>query len=133
MYIGELATRTDTPARLLRYYETQGLLISGRDTNGYRTFTETSVCVVETIRCLLAAGVPTRLIRMLLPRIDPDLPILDTPLTEEIRSELEDYRDRLRERQLLMSASLTAIEGYLEHTCPSGVRTRENLTVTRPD
>jgi hypothetical protein len=40
MRIGELAERTGVPARLLRYYEEQGLLTPARAANGYRDYGE---------------------------------------------------------------------------------------------
>ena len=38
MKIGKLPERTAIPTRMLRYYEEQGLLRSGRDDNGYRSY-----------------------------------------------------------------------------------------------
>ncbi|QWF79428.1 MerR family transcriptional regulator [Amycolatopsis sp. CA-230715] len=67
MLIGELARRTDTSERLLRYYERVGLLGSTRLANGYRDYGEDAVPVVARVRALLAAGLPTRLIRGMLP------------------------------------------------------------------
>ncbi|MFZ4843320.1 MULTISPECIES: MerR family DNA-binding transcriptional regulator [Mycetocola] len=118
MQIGELATRTDTSPRLLRYYEEQGLLHAGRDANDYRIYdAETAVDTVNKIRCLLGAGVPTRLIPLLLPSVDPEKSVFDTPIDPDIRTELEGYRQRLYERQVRVSASLTAIDEYLDRTC----------------
>ena len=67
MLIGELADRTGTSERLLRYYEQVGLLQPGREPNGYRTYDETAEQTVLRIRTLLAAGLPTRVIRQVLP------------------------------------------------------------------
>ncbi|MTE17515.1 MerR family transcriptional regulator [Nocardia sp. CT2-14] len=67
MLIGELSRATGVPARLLRYYEEQGLLVPHRDSNGYRTYPDTAPDQVARIRELLAAGLPTRDIRELLP------------------------------------------------------------------
>ncbi len=50
MQIGELATRTEVPARLLRYYEDQGLLRPGRSANGYRDYEPDDVPRVLQIR-----------------------------------------------------------------------------------
>ena len=67
MRIGELARRTGTSERLLRYYERVGLLSPARQHNGYRDYDEDAEAAVRQIRALLAAGLPTRLIRRLLP------------------------------------------------------------------
>jgi DNA-binding transcriptional MerR regulator len=65
--IGELSRRTGVSSRLLRYYEEQGLLASERDANGYRSYGEDAPERVERIRELLAAGLPTKAIRELIP------------------------------------------------------------------
>lgn len=59
MRIGELAARTDTSRRLLRYYEEQGLIRVRRCANGYRDYDERLVDQVLHIRGLLDAGLPT--------------------------------------------------------------------------
>lgn len=56
MLIGELARRAGTSTRALRYYETKGLLDSGRTGSGYRTYDDDDLRVVEEIRSRLAAG-----------------------------------------------------------------------------
>ena len=73
MRIGELAERTGTARRLLRYYEEQGLTVSSRAANGYREYDEAVVDRVLQIRGLLDSGLPTRIIKQLLPCLaDPD-------------------------------------------------------------
>ena len=67
MRIGQLAQRTGTSERLLRYYERVGLLDSERLANGYRDYTPEAEQTVRQIRALLAAGLPTTLIRQVLP------------------------------------------------------------------
>jgi DNA-binding transcriptional MerR regulator len=59
MRIGELASRTGVDARLLRYYERQGLLRPTRTPNGYRDYQESDVATVAWIRRLMAAGLST--------------------------------------------------------------------------
>ncbi|GAA1650370.1 MerR family transcriptional regulator [Georgenia ruanii] len=66
MKIGELSRRTGVATRLLRYYEEQGLLSPGRSANGYRTYDEGHVAVVERVALLVRSGVPTRLVKALL-------------------------------------------------------------------
>ncbi|WP_032917202.1 MerR family transcriptional regulator [Streptomyces rimosus] len=67
MLIGELAERSGTSERLLRYYERTGLLHPERLPNGYRTYAEPDVIAVRRIRALLDAGLTTRIIRQVLP------------------------------------------------------------------
>jgi DNA-binding transcriptional MerR regulator len=64
--IGELAERTGVPQRMLRYYEQQGLLAPRRGANGYRDYVEQHVARVQQVRSLIRAGMPTRLIRVVL-------------------------------------------------------------------
>ena len=59
MRIGELSRRTRIPARMLRYYEEQGLLRPGREENGYRCYGPGTVELVQQIRGLLDAGLTT--------------------------------------------------------------------------
>jgi DNA-binding transcriptional MerR regulator len=56
MRIGELAERAGTSTRTLRYYESQGLLSTRRDTNGYRDYDEGDLRLVSEIRSRLAMG-----------------------------------------------------------------------------
>nr|MDT0665311.1 MerR family DNA-binding transcriptional regulator [Micromonospora sp. DSM 115978] len=50
MRIAEVSRRTGVAARMLRYYEEQGLLSPGRHANGYRDYTESDVALVATIK-----------------------------------------------------------------------------------
>ncbi|WP_110082426.1 MerR family transcriptional regulator [Actinokineospora spheciospongiae] len=57
MRIGELAKRTGTTTRALRFYESQGLLGRARRTaNGYRDYDEDDQRLVSEILALQAAG-----------------------------------------------------------------------------
>ncbi|MEV7442941.1 MerR family transcriptional regulator [Streptomyces sp. NPDC091204] len=67
MLIGELSRRVGVSERLLRYYERMELIHSERRTNGYREYDDQTVETVRRIRALLAAGLPTRIIRQVLP------------------------------------------------------------------
>ncbi|MFC6507317.1 MerR family transcriptional regulator [Promicromonospora citrea] len=66
MKIGELAARTGVSPRLIRYYEQQGLLVADRAANGYRAYTEQHVERVDRVAGLVQAGIPTRLVKVLL-------------------------------------------------------------------
>jgi DNA-binding transcriptional MerR regulator len=67
MLIGQLARRTGTSERQLRYYERAGLLTSRRRANGYRDYDAGAEQTVGQIRALLAAGLSTHVIHRVLP------------------------------------------------------------------
>jgi DNA-binding transcriptional MerR regulator len=52
MRIGELARRSGTSARSIRYYEQQGLMVARRQANGYRNYDEAHLRLVGEIRSL---------------------------------------------------------------------------------
>jgi DNA-binding transcriptional MerR regulator len=56
MRIGELAERAGTTTRALRYYESRGLLPARRTGNGYRTYDERDLKLLEQIRTLQDFG-----------------------------------------------------------------------------
>lgn len=56
MRIGELAARAGTTTRTLRYYESRGLLAARRDANGYRTYAEDDLRLLQQIRTLQDFG-----------------------------------------------------------------------------
>lgn len=113
MRIGELAARTNVPTRLLRYYEEQGLLAPGRAANGYRDYTECLVDRVTQIRGLLDAGLPTKIIRQLLPCLDGAGPIDLADVTPELIATLERERDQMDARIRCLTRNRDAISAYL--------------------
>ena len=56
MRIGELAQRAGTTTRTLRYYESRGLLSARRTVNGYRTYDEDDLRLLQQIRTLQDFG-----------------------------------------------------------------------------
>ncbi|XVV15636.1 MerR family transcriptional regulator [Actinoplanes sp. CA-131856] len=56
MRVGELARRTGTTVRALRYYEAAGLVVPRRLSNGYREYEPVAVRQVAQIRELMALG-----------------------------------------------------------------------------
>ncbi|WP_062996656.1 MerR family transcriptional regulator [Nocardia mikamii] len=98
MLIGELAERTGTSERLLRYYERAGLLRAERQSNGYRTYDGTAVTTVLRIRALLAAGLPTRIIRQILPCTDAEARVMPCPgVLDALRAQLRVLEQRSAE------------------------------------
>ncbi|OPC79474.1 MerR family transcriptional regulator [Embleya scabrispora] len=114
MRIGELSERTGTPRRLLRYYEEQGLIVADRSANGYRHYDEFFVDRVMQIRGLLDAGLPTRIIRQILPCLDKPRIIHFPDATPEMIATLEHERDRMTERVNCLIRNRDAIAEYLD-------------------
>ena len=56
MRVGELARRSGTTVRALRYYESVGLVVPRRQSNGYREYDPVAVRLVVQIRELTALG-----------------------------------------------------------------------------
>jgi DNA-binding transcriptional MerR regulator len=92
MRIGELATRAGVSVRSLRYYEQQNLLTSERSSSGQRHYSESAVERVRLIQQLYAAGLPSKSILELLPRV------VNGRATPELLSGLSAERDRLDEQ-----------------------------------
>ncbi|MEU5540226.1 MerR family transcriptional regulator [Streptomyces sp. NPDC020362] len=138
MLIGELAERTGTSERLLRYYERAGLLRPGRRPNGYRTYDETAAETVLRIRALLAAGLPTRVIRQVLPCTDAQAGVLPCPgVLDALRAQLRTLDQRAADiaaardvlQQTITTAETSAAEAALTpHVPDSG----DALTTSRP-
>ncbi|MET9566068.1 MULTISPECIES: MerR family transcriptional regulator [Streptomyces] len=113
MRIGELSERTGTPPRLLRYYEEQGLIIPERCANGYRSYDERLVDRVQQIRGLLDAGLPTRIIKQILPCLDKPSTIHFPDPTPEMLATLECELDRMTRRIDCLARNRDAIAAYL--------------------
>ncbi|MET9291753.1 MerR family transcriptional regulator [Streptomyces sp. NPDC003077] len=94
MRIGELAHRTGTSERLLRYYEEQGLLQPARLPSGYRDYSEADVTTVRRIRSLLTSGLNTTTIAHVLPCLREDDGRL-VPTCADLVAELQRERERL--------------------------------------
>jgi len=115
MQIGELARRTGTTTRALRYYEQQGLLSSERDVNDYRTYDEGSVRAVRNIQALLADGLLTKEIRGFGACLyERDLPV-EPPCADAVavylrrRDAVADRIDELTDQHSRLSAALSGV------------------------
>ncbi|MFJ5973262.1 MerR family transcriptional regulator [Streptomyces sp. NPDC093060] len=74
MLIGELAERTGTTTRALRYHEEQGLLESGRTPAGYRVYGPAAVTRVRNVRDLLVSGFTVEDVKSFVRYLDTDPP-----------------------------------------------------------
>ena len=63
MKIGDLARCTGVSVRMLRFYESQGLLTPARNAAGYRLYDEKDAAQVAKIRLLQKAGLALKDIR----------------------------------------------------------------------
>jgi DNA-binding transcriptional MerR regulator len=124
MKIGELAARTNVSARLLRYYEEQGLISPDRAGNGYRDYAEAQVDRVVQIRGLLDAGLPTKIIREIIPCLDNPCTIHIRDATPELVATLEHERDQIDQRIRCLTRNRDAITSYIEAVRGAGPAAR---------
>ncbi len=116
MRIGELADRTGVPRRLLRYYEEQGLITPARAANGYRDYDERTIDRVDQIRGLLDAGMPTRVIKQILPCLGtPRVLVCPDDASPEFVRTLENERDQMTRRLEHLTRNRDALDHYLAH------------------
>lgn len=113
MRIGELATQTGTSRRLLRYYEEQGLIEPTRCANGYRSYDESFVDRVLQIRGLLEAGLPTRIIKLMLPCLAASPALRCPTASAEWVAILERERDQIAARVDELSRNRDAMTEYI--------------------
>ncbi|RKE22559.1 MerR family transcriptional regulator [Streptomyces sp. TLI_171] len=118
MRIGELSSRTGTSRRLLRYYEEQQLIVSTRAANGYREYDDRLADRVLQIRGLLDAGLPTRIIKQILPCLDKPRAIHFPDATPEMLATLTAERDRMTERIDCLVRNRDAVTEYLAAVTP---------------
>lgn len=114
MRIGELSEKTEVPARMLRYYEEQGLITARRLANGYREYDDYLIERVRKIRGLLDAGIPTRLIGNILPCLNQGPEIVVADPDPRLREVLVVQRDKMTERIDFLEQSRDALTRYIE-------------------
>lgn len=128
MRIGELSNATNTSVRLLRYYEERQLIASTRAANGYRQYDERFVDRVLQIRGLLGVGLPTRIIKQILPCLDKPRVIHFGDATPEMIAVLSRERDRMDELAAGMLRNRDAIASYLDEVVAIGVTSTDRYT-----
>jgi len=114
MRIGELAELTDTPARSLRYYEAQGLVKPRRLANGYREYDDYLIDRVIQIRGLIDSGIPTRIIKQMLPCLGKPREIVVDDAEPELLELLARERDQMTRRIECLARNRDAIDGYID-------------------
>lgn len=116
MRIGELSRRTGVTTRLLRYYEEQGLLAPARAGNTYREYDEADVARVERVAGLVRAGVPTRLVRVLLDLEDVADEDVAASCPRAVAEMLTEELAGLDARIACLTASRRTLHDYLVRT-----------------
>lgn len=115
MKISEVAARTGVATRLIRYYEQQGLLSPTRESNGYRRYGEADVERVTRVAGLVQAGIPTRLVKVLMEAEDASArnePTCPLEVAQQLAQELEAIEQRIA----CLSRSRDTIRAYLIRT-----------------
>ena len=96
MRISEAARRAGTSPRMLRYYETEGLLAPTRRDNGYRDYGAEEVLAARQIVALSHAGFPLSLIRTVLPCATESGALRACPpVAPELRRRLRDVEEQI--------------------------------------
>jgi DNA-binding transcriptional MerR regulator len=113
MRIGELAKKTGVPARMLRYYEEQGLISPRRLDNGYREYDDYLVDRVGKIRGLVDSGIPTRIVSDILPCLDKPQTIVVRNADPELRELLVQERDRMSQKIDFLIQNRDSITRYI--------------------
>jgi DNA-binding transcriptional MerR regulator len=110
MRIGELARVAGVSTRSLRYYEEQGLLPAERRGNGYREYDEQAVRQVAFIQDLYRAGLPSDIIREIIPCAGTSSPGGDC---RELAARLRQARDQLASQEQQLAERRQVLESYL--------------------
>lgn len=124
--IGELARRTGVSERLLRYYERTELIHAERRPNGYREYGDQTVETVRRVRALLAVGLPTRIIRQVLPCYDTATLHPCPGVLASLRDQLNILDQRaadLETARHLLRQTIAATENAATHAHAPGSRT----------
>ncbi|MEU6440802.1 MerR family transcriptional regulator [Streptomyces sp. NPDC047046] len=126
MRIGELSRATGASTRSLRYYEDQGLLSSDRRSNGYREYGEEAVRQVAFIQDLYRAGLPSQIIRDILPCTAPTPPAGECA---QLLARVRQVRDELAHQEQQIAQRREMLDRYLSGTAaPAGLDGRSHCS-----
>ncbi|KUR63508.1 MULTISPECIES: MerR family transcriptional regulator [Paenarthrobacter] len=116
MKIGEVGKELGVQTRMLRYYEQQGLIQASRSTNGYREYSDEQIEHARHVRALIAAGLSTRMIKIVLnietPATQGQSTVGNRALAEELAQELRVVENRI----VCLEKSRDAVIDYLQRT-----------------
>jgi len=112
MRIGELSRRSGVSVRMLRYYESQGLLEPIRTRQGYRDYDAAAEDRVRRIRLLGEAGMILPVIRQLLPCLQGTPPKFQP--CDMLRAILGQQLQQLEGRIEVLTRSRSLLSGFLQ-------------------
>ncbi|WP_326652707.1 MerR family transcriptional regulator [Streptomyces sp. NBC_01750] len=138
MRIGELAERAGTTTRALRYYESRGLLPARRAVNGYRTYDEDDLRLLQQIRTLQDFGFDLEETRPFVDCLRAGHPAGDScPASLAVYraklGELDTLIDQLQSVRAQVGAQLARAELEARAAIPGGPEPRCELTYGRED
>ncbi|MFJ4686704.1 MerR family transcriptional regulator [Streptomyces sp. NPDC088789] len=110
MRIGEVAARAGVSVRALRYYEEQDLLQACRSPGGQRRYCDTAVGRVRLIQQLYAAGLPSRVVREVLPCVESG------EASPALMERLEAERVRIDQRITDLMAARERLDAVISNT-----------------
>ncbi|MFG3339891.1 HEAT repeat domain-containing protein [Glycomyces sp. NPDC048151] len=141
MLIGEVARRSGVSARMLRHYESLGLVVpSGRTVGGYREYAETDIQRIFHVESLRTLGLSLRQIGQVLddPGFAPSALIGD--LIRETERRLAREQELLKRLRAVDASGPTAWEGVLRITellrglgSPSAARRQQAVLAAEAD
>ncbi|WJY15335.1 MerR family transcriptional regulator [Pectobacteriaceae bacterium CE90] len=114
MKIKDISTKTGVSARMIRYYEEQGLLKPNRTTSGYRSFSSCDLNIIRNIQSLQEAGLTLDSIRILMPCIINEH-VTFSPCPKII-STLKEHKAKIQADLQKNSHALFLLEKYLSET-----------------
>ncbi|MES1950685.1 Transcriptional regulator, MerR family protein [Salinisphaera sp. S4-8] len=115
MHIGELAKRSGISERMLRYYESRGVLSPRRSRAGYRQYSEADLRQAMLVRQLNEAGLKLDSVAVLLPCLVDDGPRFDpcdrvrATLANELTA-LDRKLDELQQSRALLARLVDQVE-----------------------
>lgn len=118
MRISEASAKAGVSARLLRYYEEQGLLAPSRDASGYRRYNMADLDAARHVRQLLDAGLSTATIRQVLPCLVERAGRL-TPICSDLIAQLEEEQQRIESSISALTESRDAIASVIAAADPA--------------
>lgn len=105
MRISRLAELTGVSARALRHYDENGLLVPTRDSNGYRTYSDSDVVRVAQIKVMIAAGLSADTIGRYLDCVRSGDNGVSFAICPDLRAELDALDRRLEAKETSLRAA----------------------------